>query len=223
MPGEAVQDYVKAIYKLSQGNDRVTPTQVAEFLKVTAPAVTKMIRRLEAGRLIRYSRDDGLRLTSSGQKVALEVIRHHRLLELYLTEALGYSWDEVHEEAERLEHVISETFEDKIEQLLGYPTRDPHGSPIPTRDGTIADLTTLSLSSLRPGQNAVVDRVSDRDAGMLSYMGELGLYPGTAVSMIDQEPYGGSFRISIANERRTVGVDIANNVFVRLLEGSESQ
>src|SRR5436190_209171 len=144
MIGIAAQDYLKAIYKLQ--DDALTPSLLAERLGVSGAAVTKMVRRLVELRLVRYQPRQALQLTPAGEKVALEVIRHHRLLEAYLAEALGYSWDQVDAEAERLEHAISEEFETRIAETLGNPTRDPHGDPIPTREGEMDDVRHRSLA-----------------------------------------------------------------------------
>ena len=216
MVGSSVQDYVKAIYTLSLDNTTVTPTNLAERLGVSSAAVTKMVRKLQDLKLARYARSKGLSLTPAGEKIALEVIRHHRLLELYLTEALGYSWDEVHDEAEKLEHVISEHFEEKIEKLLGYPTHDPHGAPIPTRDGNVETSDIVTLSRLEPGQQAVIRQVSDKDSDMLSYLGGLGMYPGTRVEMVGREPYGGSLQIKVSGKNHSIGNDLAEKVFISL-------
>lgn len=218
MAGSAVEDYTKAIYKLSINNERVTPTMVAESLAVSAAAVTKMVRRLGDLKLVVYSRANGLKLSPSGEKIALEVIRHHRLIELYLTEALGYTWDEVHDEAERLEHVISEEFETRIEEFLGHPTHDPHGAPIPTRDGRIEMPDVTALSHLRPGEGGTIHRVSDSDAAKLSYLGKLGMYPGTPVEMVRVEPYGGSLRVRVSGEDREIGRELADTVFISDVE-----
>lgn len=216
MVGSSVQDYVKAIYKLSLDNTTITPTHVAERLGVSSAAVTKMVRKLQDLKLARYARSKGLSLTPAGEKIALEVIRHHRLLELYLTEALGYSWDEVHDEAEKLEHVISEHFEEKIEKLLGYPTHDPHGAPIPTRDGNVEASEIVTLSRLEPGQQAVIRQVSDKDSAMLSYLGGLGMYPGTPIEMVGKDPYGGSLRIKVSGKDHSIGSELAEKVFISL-------
>ena len=214
MLGSAVEDYVKAIYKLSLKNKQVTPSHVAEALGVSAAAVSKMIRRLQELKLVQYARGKGLRLNPAGQKVALEVIRHHRLIELYLTEALGYSWDQVHDEAEKLEHVISEHFEEKIEALLGFPTKDPHGAPIPTKEGHLAPDAGRQLSELAPGEHGVIDRVSDSDPQMLTYLGEQGMYPGTQIELVTRDPYGGSLRVRVSGEDREIGPELAKHVFV---------
>ncbi len=216
MRGSAVEDYVKAIYKLSLKNDRVAPSQLAVHLGVSQAAVTKMVKRLQELKLVKYNRGKGLRLSPAGLKIALEVIRHHRLLELYLTEALGYSWDQVHDEAEKLEHVISENFEDKIEVLLGYPTHDPHGAPIPTRDGRVEVSDETILSDLEPGERGVIQRVSDRDPEMLSYLGDLGMYPGTKIELLGKEPFWGSLRINVSGSDEAIGTELAQSVFVSL-------
>ena len=212
--GEAAQDYLKAIYSLSLAETRVLPSQLAERLGVSPAAVTKMLRRLQELKLVSYERSQELALTASGRKVALEVVRHHRLLELYLKEALGYTWDQVHPEAERLEHVISEEFEDRIDALLGYPTHDPHGDPIPTRDGHVPAPCYGTLAELEPGATGVVRRVTDGDPAMLRYMGSLGLYPDAPVEMLGKAPYGGPIQVRVAGTERSVGRELAENVFV---------
>ena len=214
MFGSAVQDYTKAVYELGGERKRVLPSALAESLGVTLPAVTKMVRRLTALRLVSYVRAEGIELTPSGTKVALETLRHHRLIELYLKEALGYSWDQVDEEAEKLEHHISEEFEDRIDRMLGHPTKDPHGAPIPTKDGRIDDPTRPTLAELAPGDRARIARVSDRDPAMLRYLGELGLYPETLVEVVERAPFGGPLRLLVDGTSRDVGEELARHVFV---------
>jgi DtxR family Mn-dependent transcriptional regulator len=222
MARTAIQDYVKAIYKLSTENNKVTPTQVADYLGVSQAAVTKMVHRLKDLNLARYARSDGLSLLASGQKMALEMIRHHRLIELYLTEALGYTWDQVHDEAEKLEHVISEQFEAQIEKALGYPTRDPHGAPIPSRDGQLEIAEATELGELQPGDQGVIDRVNDDDPDMLAFLGSLGMYPGTRIEMVGQDPYGGSFKIKVSGRHHAIGTEIASHVFIATEDSHES-
>lgn len=214
MVGAAVQDYLKAIYKLTHSEQRCTPSVVAERLGVSNAAVTKMIKRLQELNLAQYSRNQEITLTPAGQKIALETIRHHRLLELYLMEALGYTWDQVDVEAEKLEHVISEEFEDRIDAFLGYPTRDPHGDPIPTKEGHLEVVRHETLASLQPGDSAVIQRVTDGNPAMLRYLGDLGLYPDTAIEMLAQEPYGGPLRVKVSGNEQAVGRELADNVFV---------
>lgn len=214
MVGAAVQDYLKAIYALSQGEVRCTPSLLAERLAVSPAAVTKMVRRLQELNLVSYTRNQELRLQPAGEKIALEMIRHHRLIELYLAEALGYTWDQVHGEAERLEHVISEEFEAKIDELLGFPTHDPHGDPIPTREGEVPLAANAALSEMEPGEDAVVRRVTDGDPEMLRYLGSLGLYPRSEVRMLAKEPYGGPLRVRVSGTERAIGRELAAHVFV---------
>jgi DtxR family transcriptional regulator, Mn-dependent transcriptional regulator len=210
--GTAAQDYLKAIYKLP--DERLTPSALAARLGVSAAAVTKMVKRLVELKLVRYERRQELRLTPAGEKVALEVIRHHRLLEAYLAEALGYSWDQVDAEAERLEHVISEEFENRIDQALGYPTHDPHGDPIPTRDGRIEVLHHPRLSELETGRAGVITRVADRDPALLRYLGGLGLYPKTRVEMREKAPFGGPLTVRAGGSDHALGREAADQVFV---------
>ncbi|MBI3909675.1 MAG: metal-dependent transcriptional regulator [Armatimonadetes bacterium] len=212
--GTAVQDYLKIIYKLRDEDGLVSPSLVAERLGVSPAAVTKMTKRLAEMNLVRSGRNQRLGLTPSGEKIALEIVRHHRLLELYLKEALGYSWDQVDAEAERLEHAISEEFEERIDQMLGHPTRDPHGDPIPTKEGTILEETHERLTTLEPGQSGVVRRVRDTDPEMLRYMASLGLYPDASVEMLDKAPYGGPLRVRIGEMEHAIGRELADSVFV---------
>lgn len=218
MLGAAVQDYLKNIYKLSRREERVTPSLVAERLGVSPAAVSKMLKRLAELKMVEQGQGREITLTSAGEKVALEIIRHHRLLELYLMEALGYTWDQVDSEAEKLEHHISEEFEDRIDRLLGFPTHDPHGDPIPTKDGRIEEAPNQALSRLEPGSEAVIRRVSDGDPAMLRYMGDLGLYPETSVEMLHHEPYGGPLRVRVSGQERAIGRELADHVFVSVEE-----
>jgi len=214
MVGSAVQDYLKSIYKLKDSDGLTSPSSVAERLEVSAAAVSKMMKRLTDLNLVQTGQNHRIGLTPAGEKIALEVIRHHRLLELYLTEALGYTWDQVDHEAEKLEHVISEEFEDRIDELLGFPTHDPHGDPIPSRNGDIEPPHQLALGALEPGQFATVRRVSDADPAMLRYLGQMGLYPRTAVQMLQKEPFGGPLTVRVADTERAIGRELAAHVFV---------
>ncbi len=214
MFGSAVEDYMKAIYELGREGQPPAPKAVAEVLEVSLPAVTKMVRRLTELRLVTYARTEGIALTPAGRKVALEVLRHHRLLEVYLKEALGYSWDQVDQEAEKLEHHISEEFEDRIDRMLGFPTRDPHGAPIPTKDLRIHDPLRPTLADVAPGTAVTVARVSDRDPALLRYLGELGLYPEARVEIVEKAPFGGPLRLIVDGEPRDVGDELARHVFV---------
>ncbi len=214
----AMEDYLKVIYSLQSQNEKVTTQAIAERLKVQSPSVTNMIKRLAELNLVEHTPYRGVLLTQTGERAALEVVRHHRLLELYLADALGYSWDEVHAEAEQLEHSISEEFEARIDRALGYPTTDPHGDPIPSVEGDIQPLTQLLLADLETGDEATVERVWDRDAEMLRYLGGLGLYPNASVELIERFPFGGPLRIRVLGEEHIIGRELANAVHVRRQE-----
>ncbi|MFB3786532.1 MAG: metal-dependent transcriptional regulator [bacterium] len=214
--GQAAEDYLKSVYKLAREHPVVIPSLVAGQLGISPAAVTKMVKRLGEMNLIRYSRRQGIRLTSTGEKIALRVIRHHRLIELYLIEALHFTWDQVHEEAERLEHVISESFEDKIDAYLGFPTRDPHGAPIPGKDGWVENTRSRRLAELKPGQRGIIQHVSNDDAAMLRYMGEMGLFPGVEVVLIARDPFGGPYRVQIGGQQHAIGPEVARNVFISI-------
>lgn len=210
-----MEDYLKTIYRLSESGQPATTQAIAERLNVAAPSVTGMIKRLADLRLVDHERYRGVVLTSAGQKAALEIVRHHRLLELYLAEALGYSWDEVHDEAERLEHTISEEFEARIDRALGYPTVDPHGDPIPSAAGAVHELPEDRLIDLPSGECATVARVSDRDAEMLRYLAGLGLFPDTTVCVVELLPFEGPLRVRVGDAEHMIGRELARAIRVR--------
>ncbi|HUG14382.1 MAG TPA: metal-dependent transcriptional regulator [Thermomicrobiales bacterium] len=210
----AMEDYLKVIYRLSEDGRRATTQAIAERMAVAAPSVTGMIKRLADLNLVKHERYRSVTLTASGRKAALEVVRHHRLLELYLAEALGYSWDEVHAEAERLEHTISEAFEDRIDAVLGYPTIDPHGDPIPSRSGAVSEISDDRLSSLDVGESATISRVADTDAEKLRYLGAIGLYPDTEVVVIERMPFEGPLKVRVGDTEHYVGPELARSVHV---------
>jgi DtxR family transcriptional regulator, Mn-dependent transcriptional regulator len=204
----AVEDYLKAIYQLEQEEPKagsVTGQRIAERLGVASPSVTNMIKRLSELGLVEHERYRGVELSDTGERIALEVVRHHRLLERYLVEALGYGWDEVHDEAERLEHHISEALEARMAAALGDPTVDPHGDPIPHLDGSVAGADTRKLVDLAPGDVAVVRRVSDQDPERLRYLEQLGLRPGANVRLLEALPFDGPLRLEIAGTEQVIG------------------
>ena len=214
MISDNMQDYLKTIYKLSQLGE-VTTSAVAEQLNVSAASATNMIKKFADLKLARHTPYQGVELTPAGRKIALEVIRHHRLLELYLTEALGYSWDQVHAEAEELEHHISEAFEDKIAATLGQPTHDPHGDPIPTRAGQVDERRHQTLAQQPSvGRSAVVCRVSDQDAERLRYLGELGLRPDATLTVLERAPFQGPIRLRVGRKEVNIGTELAQAVDV---------
>jgi len=223
MRSAVVEDYVKTIYKLQTQTDTVSTSALAERTGTTAAAVTKMLKHLDTLHLVAYTPYHGVRLTPMGEKIALEVIRHHRLLELYLAQAMGYSWDQVDAEAEKLEHYISEDFEDSIERLLGFPMFDIHGDPIPTRDGQMPEAAYESLAAQPDGAALMVRRVSDTDAALLRHLDECGLRPGTAVQVLAREPFGGSLSLQVAGREVRVSPAAACSVFVETLTAAAEE
>src|SRR4030081_3329177 len=179
-----ISDCLKVIYAMQERGQKVTTSAVSEQLGVSDATVTMLFKDFAEAGWVEHAPYDGVRLTSIGASKAMEVIRHHRLLELYLARELGYSWDKVHAEADKLEHVISEEFEDKLDQLLGYPTVDPHSDPIPSKDGLIVAREGVQLSLLPEGQSAYILRVSDQESEKLCYLGQLGLYPGSRIQVL---------------------------------------
>jgi DtxR family Mn-dependent transcriptional regulator len=209
------EDYLKAIYERLEDSGRVTTSALAERLNVAPASVTEMVQKLARMQppLVDYERHRGVSLTEAGRKIALEVIRHHRLIELYLAEALGYGWHEVHAEAERLEHVISEEFEDKIAAALGDPERDPHGDPIPTREGVVVEPARRMLSAVPAGETVRVARVRDQDTAFLSRLTELGLVLRAPITVV-QAPDDGPLAVAIAGQVHALERAITDNVFV---------
>lgn len=210
----AMEDYLKVIYGLGELGERVTTQAIADRLDVSPPSVTGMLKRLADVNLIEHERYRSIALTDAGRKVALEVVRHHRLLELYLAEALGYSWDEVHEEADRLEHLISEEFERRIDEVLGFPTIDPHGDPIPSASGVVTEVPDHRLATMEAGESATVVRVSDTDAEKLRYLGSLGLYPDADVTVVERLPFNGPLRVRVGSDEHVVGLELADAIHV---------
>ena len=210
-----IEDYLKAIYAVGResGEGRATTSAIAERMAVSAASASNMMQKLADMKLVEYTPYRGVSLTSAGEKIALEVIRHHRLIELYLAEALGYSWDEVHAEAERLEHVISEEFEDRIDAMLGHPTTDPHGDPIPSKAGLVPDDVQRRLSDVASGESVVVRRVDDRDRDVLRQLARLDLVPGAHVTVVDR---GATGDLTLQRDREVVTVegDLASRVYV---------
>ena len=188
---EAVENYAKAIYAIQHRSGTVTTNAIAERLGVTAASASGMVKKLGSLGLVSHVPYKGVKLTEDGERLALEVIRHHRLLELYLAESLDVPWDRVHAEAEVLEHVLSEELEELIAAKLGNPTVDPHGDPIPTADLVIDERPTSSLADLDPGARATFVRISDSDPEMLRYLAERGIAPGDEFEVIDKQPFDG--------------------------------
>ena len=208
----AIEDYLKAIYQLRHEEPEqgaVSGQRIAERLGVASPSVTNMVKRLRELELVQHEPYRGIELSTEGERIALEVVRHHRLLERYLVEARGFGWDEVHEEAERLEHHISEALEARMATVLGDPTVDPHGDPIPDLDGTVADVTELRLLDVAPGDATIVRRVSDRDPERLRYLERLGIRPGTVVRLVEALPFDGPLRVLVGADEQVIGRPLA--------------
>ena len=208
------EDYLKALYLLG-GRDRPVPTrELAQRLGISSPSVSEMVTRLTAQGLVEHDRYRGQQLTREGRKVALELVRHHRLLEMFLVQVLGYSLDEVHDEAERLEHVISERMEERIFELLGRPELDPHGHAIPTLGGKLRPVSRRPLSEAKAGEKVVVQGVSDDDAGRLRELERRGLTPGTHLAVVAGSEYEGPVEVRIKGKREGVPLGLARAIFV---------
>lgn len=197
--GSAGEDYLKAIYDLRAEDGVVTTTELAAAMHVSAASTTNMMKKLAALKLVRHSPYYGVELTPAGEKIALEVVRHHRLIEAFLHEALGIPWDEVHAEAHKLEHVLSDNLEDHIADFLGNPTEDPHGDPIPSKTGSILASDQQSLAELQPGTHATIRRIGAQDPERLRYLQGLGLIPKADISLIDHAPFQGPVRVRVGN------------------------
>jgi DtxR family Mn-dependent transcriptional regulator len=213
----AIEDYSKAIYALETRTDEpVSTAALAERLGITAGSVSAMLKRLNELGLITHVPYRGVRLTAGGRRVALEVMRHHRLIELFLAQALEMPWDQVHAEAEVLEHVLSDELEQLIAAKLGDPTLDPHGDPIPSADLELDERETQSLARLRPGDRGVFVRVSDADPEMLRYLAERGIAPGDSFEVRDRQPFGGPLFVRFGDDEQTIGGQLAHAMRVEL-------
>ena len=208
----AVQDYLKAIYTLESAGERVTTSALAQRMGVSAPSATAMTKRLDELGLVERVPHRGVALTDAGRRGALEVLRHHRLLERYLVDRLGLSLDQVHAEAELLEHALSEELEAKIDAELGYPTHDPHGDPIPDRELRVVPAAHRTLLDLEPGARASVSRVPDGDSDLLRYLGELGLVPGCDLELVAYAPFGGPVTVRTTRGEHAISRELADRI-----------
>jgi DtxR family Mn-dependent transcriptional regulator len=214
---ETIEDYAKAIYALERkGDGAATTNALAERLGVTPGSASAMVRKLAERGLVKHEPYRGVELTKAGRQVALEVMRHHRLLELYLVEYLGVPWDRVDEEADALEHVLSEDLEARIAAKLGNPEHDPHGDPIPRADLSIDEGDTRSLASLAPGERGVFVRVSDSDPEMLRYLDERGVRLGDDVEVLQREPFGGPLTVRFGDDEQVLGGAITSAIRVEI-------
>ena len=212
----ACEDYLKAIYKLRTDGEAVTTQAIAARMEVAPPSATAMVKKLASLKLARHEKYRGVELTPAGEKIALEIIRHHRLIETYLSEVLGLDWDKVHDEAERWEHILSEEVEAKMAAALGHPTRDPHGAPIPTLEGEVPEDGWLRLSEIGAGTSATVRRVSDESAELLRHLQEMDLVPGREIEVLRAAPAEGVLRLRVAGENKTVGLAPTRAIFVEV-------
>lgn len=211
----SVEDYLKAIFRLT-GDQRAyaTTTALAAELAISAPSVSGMLRKLAANKLIVHSPYNGARLTAEGQRRALRILRRHRLVELFLHKCLGLTWDEIHEEAEVLEHALSDRLEARIDEWLGHPGFDPHGEPIPDASGYIKPRKVLPLSEIAERSQAIVAQVGAQDADMLVYFGERRIYPNRKITVLGRDKFGGSLKVRVAGRIQYVGLAAAQNILV---------
>ena len=205
----SVEDYLKVIYHLTESGDSASTTAIADALDLAAPSVSGMIKRLAEAGLAEHQPYKGVTLTSDGRQAALRMLRRHRIIETYLVSHLGYTWDNVHDEAEKLEHAVSEDLVERMSHALGDPRFDPHGDPIPAADGQIVDLTTTPLPDIADGECVTIARVDTGSAERLRWLAGAGLVPGARVTMLDHQPFNGPVTVSLGGARRVVGRDLA--------------
>ena len=214
----SIQDYLKNIYELTENGETASTNALASKLNVKPASVTGMLKKLASTKppLVAYQKHQGVRLTKTGEKAALEVIRHHRLIEAWLVRTLGYSWEEVHNEAERLEHAISEDFEQRIAAAMGNPERDPHGEPIPSAELIMPADKSIPLASLQTGQEARVSRVHSQDPGLLHHLEVIGLIPGRRVKALEVSPFDQVLHLQIQDREEVfvLGPAITQQVFI---------
>ncbi|MEW6093091.1 MAG: metal-dependent transcriptional regulator [Chloroflexota bacterium] len=215
----SVQDYLKHIYELTKNGENASTNALAERLAVRPASVTVMVQKLATSdpALVEYQKHQGVTLTEEGRKAALEVIRHHRLLETWLVRSLGYSWDEVHEDAERLEHAISEDFERRIAADMGNPSRDPHGEFIPSADLSMPLDDSVSLSTLRPNQTVKLLSVRGAGSKLLRHLESLGLVPGTQMEILEYSPFDHNLTIKAGRKSAILGPEVTSKIFVQVL------
>lgn len=215
LTGQA-EDYLKAIYELEQRGSAAGTNDIAARLGIAAASATGMVQRLARLGLVRAERYRGARLTEAGRAAALQLIRRHRIIECYLVERLGFGWDDVHDEAERLEHAASEDLIARMAEAIGNPTEDPHGAPIPTAEGQVDESRLPSIGDMREGATATVVRMSDRDPAFLRYLDGLGIRPGVKLQVVGREPLGGQVTLKVGAGEHAVGTSAAGQVYVRL-------
>ena len=208
----SVEDYLKAIYRLSSEERPASTTEIAQRLEVSPASVSAMIKRLSEQGLVEHERYRGVRLTADGLRAALRIVRRHRLVETYLVEFLGYDWDTVHAEAEQLEHAMSDDLVERMAAALGHPASDPHGDPIPSADGSVSDVKGTPLTRMSQGDSCVLARVSVADADRLRYLGSLGIRPGLRFTVVEQAPFDGPVTIETPFGTRVLGHALATGL-----------
>lgn len=205
----SVEDYLKVIYHLTDGGEPASTTAIAEALDIAAPSVSGMIKRLAESGLVEHLPYRGVTLTAVGRKAALRMLRRHRVMETYLVSCLGYTWDNVHDEAEKLEHAVSEDLIERMSRALGDPHFDPHGDPIPAADGRITDISTIALPDVAVGESVTIARVGTGAADRLRWLAEAGLVPGARITVLDHQPFNGPVTVLLDGDRRVVGRELA--------------
>jgi DtxR family transcriptional regulator, Mn-dependent transcriptional regulator len=206
----SVEDYLKAIYQLSPEGRPASTSDIANLLALSAPSVTGMVKRLSEHGLLEHVPYRGVQLTQEGRRAALRMVRRHRLIEAYLVEFLGYSWDTVHEEAERLEHAVSDTMIERMAGALGNPTVDPHGDPIPTADGEVQELACIALSDVPIGETVEISRVQESQPERLRYIASLGLRPGVHVTVVNRQPIDDLVTIKVGSHKQVIGRELGH-------------
>lgn len=215
MASQQVEDYLKSIYRLQEQGGKVSTSSLSGWLGVSAPSVTEMIKKLADEGILTYTPYKGVELTSDGRRKALKILRRHRLWELFLVEVLKYPWHEIHEEADRLEHLTSEKLERRLDETLGFPHRDPHGDVIPTSEGDIERVQYRSLADVEVGETVTVARVNDASAQVLQYASKLGIGIKKKIKIKERIEFDGSLRVTIARKERFVSARLAENIFVQ--------
>ncbi|MFN8653547.1 MAG: metal-dependent transcriptional regulator [Gemmatimonadales bacterium] len=205
----SAEDYLKAIYHLTSGGSPASTNQLAEALDLAPASVSGMLKRLAEQGLVDHEPYKGVTLAPEGKRIALRMLRRHRLIEAYLVAHLGYSWDTVHEEAERLEHAVSDTLIERMAQVLGDPQEDPHGDPIPGPDGSLTEMVYVPLADLEVGDEAEIRRVATSQPERLRYIGATGLMPGTHVALVAREPFQGPLRVKVGDREQVIGHELA--------------
>jgi DtxR family Mn-dependent transcriptional regulator len=214
MPSEQIENYLKNIYKLQESEGKVTTSLLSEKLQISPPSVSEMIKKLAEEGSLKYTPYRGVELTEQGRRKALRIIRRHRLWELFLFEVLKYDWDEIDEEAERLEHITSEKLEQRLDAALGFPTHDPHGDVIPSPDGKVVTIQRTTLAAVKPGKSVTVSRVSDDDPEILKYASKLGIALKRKIKVKEKMKFDGSLRVEIAGKEHFISAKLAENIFV---------